>query len=172
VILLARAAALVRSAATILATLAFAAVVLAFGYGVLARYGLHDPSDRAGEAAIILYIWTIMIGGSLAVGLRDQISFDLLVDRMRPPANRIVEGIGMAVAGGILLYALPTTIDYILFLWREKTPAFELSLDKVYFCFIVFHAASAAMLIARAAQCLFGIGADRNPGPDAERGLS
>lgn len=152
-----RAAVLVRSVATIVATLTFAAVVLAFGYGVLARYGLHDPSDRAGEAAIILYIWTIMIGGSLAVGLKDQISFDLLVERMRPPANRIVEGIGMAIAGGVLLYALPTTLDYILFLWREKTPAFELSLDKVYFCFIVFQAASATLLIARALECLFGL---------------
>ena len=159
-----RAVALLRQAATVVATLTFAAVVVAFCYGVFARYVLHHPSDVASETAIILYLWTIMIGGSLAVGLNEHISFDLLVDRLGPRAGRIVEGIGMLIAGGVLLLALPTTIDYVLFLWREKTAALEWPLDKVYSCFIVFQGAMAVGLLARAAECFFGFGgSDEGP---------
>ncbi len=153
-----RAVAILRQIATVVATLAFAALVLVFCYGVVARYVLRSPSDVASEAAVILYLWTIMIGGSLAVTLHDQIGFDLLVNRLGPRRGRIVEGIGALIAGAILLYALPTTIDYVLFLWREKTAALEWPLDKVYSCFILFQGAMALTLLARAAELLFGLG--------------
>jgi hypothetical protein len=40
--------------------------------------------------------------------------------------------------GGIFLYALPAAVDYILFLWRERTPVLRLRLDYIYACFAVF----------------------------------
>jgi TRAP-type C4-dicarboxylate transport system permease small subunit len=66
----------------------------------------------------------------------------------------------MAVArallvGGIFLYALPGTVDYILFLWREKTPVLQLRLDYVYACFGIFAATvpiRAVLTIIRAAR--------------------
>lgn len=148
---------IVRKVATVVATLTFAGVVLAFVYGVVARYVLRDPSNVADETAVILYIWTIMIGGSLAVGLESQISFELLVDRLRGRGGRWVEALGMLIAGAILLYALPTTIDYVRFLWREKTAALEFSLDKVYACFILFQGATSIALLARAINLAFGL---------------
>lgn len=164
------AVAIMRKIATVVATLAFAALVLVFCYGVFARYVLRSPSDVASEAAVIIYLWTIMIGGALAVKLHDHIGFDLLVDRLGPRSSRIVEGLGALIAGGILLYALPTTIDYVLFLWREKTAALQWPLDKVYSCFIVFQGAMALSLLARAAELLFGRGrADGEPPLEAER---
>jgi TRAP-type C4-dicarboxylate transport system permease small subunit len=153
-----RAVEALRQIATVVATLAFAALVLVFCYGVIARYVLHDPSDIASEGAVILYLWTIMIGGALAVTLHDHIGFELLVQRLGQRSGRIVEGVGALIAGAILLYALPTTIDYVLFLWREKTAALEWPLDKVYSCFILFQGAMALSLLARAAVLLFGVG--------------
>jgi len=165
-----RAVAILRKIATVVATLAFAALVLVFCYGVIARYILHNPSDVASEAAVILYLWTIMIGGALAVRLHDHIGFDLLVHRLKPRSGQIVEAVGALIAGTILLYALPTTIDYVLFLWREKTAALEWPLNKVYSCFILFQGAMALSLLARAAELLFGIGgADGGPAAEAER---
>jgi len=170
-----RAAAVIRSIATVVATLAFAAVVVAFAYDVASRYVLNKPSDVAGEAAVVLYLWAVMIGGSLAVTLNEHISFDLLVDRLGPRAGGALEALGMFIAGAVLLYALPTTIDYVLFLWREKTAALELPLDKVYACFIVFQGAMAVTLLARAADIAFGLGRrDGGEGPprfEPERGL-
>lgn len=150
----------IRQVATVVATFTFAGVVLAFAYGVIARYVLRNPSSVADESAVILYLWTIMIGGSLAVGLSDQISFELLVDRLRGRGGRWIEALGMLIAGAILLYALPTTIDYVRFLWREKTPALELSLDKVYACFVLFQGATSVALLARAIGLALGLSRD------------
>lgn len=147
----------IRKVATVVATLTFTGVVLAFAYGVIARYVLRNPSSVADESAVILYLWTIMIGGSLAVGLGDQISFELLVDRLRGRGGRWIEALGMLIAGAILLYALPTTLDYVRFLWREKTPALELSLDKLYACFVLFQGATSIALLARAIDLAFGL---------------
>jgi TRAP-type transport system small permease protein len=158
-----RVAAVIFRVATVFATLTFAAVVAAFAYGVFARYALHNPSDVAGELSIVFYLWTVMIGGSLAVSLDSHISFELLVDRLPPRAGRAVEATGAAIAGAVLLYALPTTLDYVRFLWREKTPSLELPLDKVYACFVVFQAAMAVLLLARAAMLIFGA----RQGPEA-----
>jgi TRAP-type C4-dicarboxylate transport system permease small subunit len=150
------AVAAVRKVATVVATLTFAGVVIAFAYTVFSRYVLHNPSSVADEIAIVLYLWTIMIGGSLAVSLDDQISFELLVDRLRGRGGRWVEAIGMFIAGAILLYALPTTADYVRFLWREKTAALEFPLDKVYACFVLFQGATSIALLARAVDLAFG----------------
>lgn len=165
----------IRKVATVVATLTFTGVVLAFAYGVVARYVLRNPSSVADETAVILYLWTIMIGGSLAVGLADQISFELLVDRLRGRGGRWVEALGMAIAGAILLYALPTTLDYVRFLWREKTPALELSLDKVYACFVLFQGATSMALLARAVDLAFGLSdrpEDAGPAGDAGKRAS
>ena len=39
---------------------------------------------------------------------------------------------------GLFLWALPGVIDYIAFLWRERTPVLSLRLDFVYACFAFF----------------------------------
>jgi TRAP-type C4-dicarboxylate transport system permease small subunit len=155
--LLHRLAELICRVATVFATLAFGAVVAAFAYGIFARYVLNNPSDVASELSIVFYLWAVMIGGSLAVSLNMHISFELLVDRLPMRAGRAVEGIGAAIAGGVLLYTLPTTLDYVLFLWREKTPSLELPLNRVYFCFVIFQTAMAVTLLSRAATLAFGI---------------
>ena len=158
-----RVAALICRVATVFATLAFTAVVVAFAYGVFARYVLNNPSDVASELSIVFYLWAVMIGGSLAVSLDHHISFELLVDRLPPRVGRAVEAIGAAIAGAVLLYALPTTLDYVRFLWREKTPSIELPLDKVYACFVVFQAAMAVLLLARAVT----LALDKRPDAEA-----
>ena len=47
----------------------------------------------------------------------------------------IVRGLLFA---GLFAYVLPDTIDYIQFLWRERTPVLGLRLDYVYLCFGLF----------------------------------
>jgi TRAP-type C4-dicarboxylate transport system permease small subunit len=42
------------------------------------------------------------------------------------------------LAAGLFAYVLPDTVDYIAFLWRERTPVLGWRLDHVYLCFGVF----------------------------------
>ena len=65
--------------------------------------------------------------------------------RRRPSA--IVALIRAFLIGGIFAWALPGSLDYIRFLWREHTPVLNLPLDLVYSCFGLFLVA----VIARAA---------------------
>ena len=122
-------------AATLAATLGLGAVVLAFLWTVVFRYVLGRPSETSEEISIVVYLWVVMIGGGVALGLREHIAFDLAIDRVPDRAGRALAAAGSLAAGLILLVCLPVTFDYVLFLWREKTPALEIGLDRLYLCF-------------------------------------
>ena len=95
--------------------------------------------------------WT----AALTVPLREHVSFDLLLEAMPAPARRLI-GIGTSLAVGIaLVAALPKTIGYVAFLWRERTAALEWRLDYVYACFPLFIGAAGLAFLADALrQCL------------------
>ena len=59
----------------------------------------------------------------------------------------------IAIIAGIFVYAAPGAIDYIQFLWRERTPVMQWRLDYVYACFGIFLVA----VILRALWFLFGL---------------
>ena len=44
----------------------------------------------------------------------------------------------LAIMLAIFLYAAPGAIDYIQFLWRERTPVLQWRLDIIYACFGIF----------------------------------
>ena len=61
----------------------------------------------------------------------------------------------LVLIGGVFAVALPGSLGYIRFLWREHTPVLNLPLDLVYSCFGVFLVAvilRAAISAVRAAR--------------------
>jgi TRAP-type C4-dicarboxylate transport system permease small subunit len=67
------------------------------------------------------------------------------------------------LVGGIFLCALPASVDYILFLWRERTPVMGWRLEYVYACFALFMLAITVRLAYRLVLLL---------GPRWRQGLS
>lgn len=127
-----------RLAANVVAALMFAAVFLLFCLKIGMRYFLHDELAWTDEVAIILFIWIIFWANSFLLSDHDHIRFDLVLHMVGPKVRRLM-AVGRALLiGGLFLYALPETLDYILFLWRERTPVLGLKLDYVYMCFGVF----------------------------------
>jgi TRAP-type C4-dicarboxylate transport system permease small subunit len=61
---------------------------------------------------------------------------------------------GTGIAGAILLAALPVTLDYIAFLWRERTPALMWPLNRAYAVFGLFQGMVGLRLILRALAAL------------------
>ena len=57
---------------------------------------------------------------------------------LSPPWRRAAAIARLVIIGGLFLWALPGVIDYIAFLWRERTPVLSLRLDFVYSCFGLF----------------------------------
>lgn len=134
----ARTVRLLRLGADGVAALMFAAVFVIFCAKIVARYGEHAEMAWADEVSVILFIWMVFWANAFMLAERDHIRFDLVTHAVPPRVRRwMAIGRGLLFAG-LFAYVAPDTIDYILFLWRERTPVLGLRLDYVYLCFGVF----------------------------------
>jgi TRAP-type C4-dicarboxylate transport system permease small subunit len=129
---------LARLVANLVAAAMFAAVFVIFCAKIVARYGGHAEMAWADEVSIILFIWIIFWANAFILTERDHIRFDLVTHAVSPRIRRPMAIARALLIGGIFAYATPATLDYIRFLWRERTPVLELPLDWVYLCFGVF----------------------------------
>jgi TRAP-type C4-dicarboxylate transport system permease small subunit len=136
-----------------LACAMFAAVFLIFIYKIIMRYVAHDAVAWADEISVVLFIWIIFWANAFVVEDRRQITFDLVYRHLGPHGQRAAAMLRLAIIGGIFVYAAPGAIDYILFLWRERTPVLQWRLDIIYACFGVFLVA----VILRSAFGLVGL---------------
>jgi TRAP-type C4-dicarboxylate transport system permease small subunit len=119
-------------------SLMFAGVFVVFVYKIVMRYALGDAVAWADEVCVILFVWIIFCANAFVVSDRRQITFDLVYRLLSPRARRVSRMVRLIVVGGLFAWALPAVIDYILFLWRERTPVLSLPLDIVYSCFGLF----------------------------------
>src|SRR6185437_12345745 len=88
--------------------------------------------------SVILFIWIVFWANAFLVPDKAQITFDLVYRPLPDNAKRAFALARLVLVGGIFVWALPGSLDYILFLWREKTPVLELRLDYIYSCFGLF----------------------------------
>ncbi len=129
---------LVRLVVDLVAAAMFAAVFVIFCAKIVARYGEHAEMAWADEVSIILFIWIIFWANAFILSDRDHIRFDLITHAAPPGVRRVMGIVRGVLFAGLFLYVMPGTIDYILFLWRERTPVLGWRLDYVYSCFGVF----------------------------------
>ena len=137
---------LLRKLADWAACAMFVAVFLIFNYKIFTRYFEHDEAVWADEVLVILFVWIIFWTNAFLLRDKEQISFDLVYRLLPDETKRYVAIARVALIGGIFAWALPGSLDYIRFLWREHTPVLNLPLDWVYACFGIFLVA----VIARA----------------------
>jgi TRAP-type C4-dicarboxylate transport system permease small subunit len=127
-----------RQLAGLVAGLMFVAVFLIFNYKIITRYLGHEEAVWADEVSVILFIWIIFWANAFLLRDKDQITFDLVYRQVGDRAKRWMAIARLLLVGGIFLWALPGSVDYILFLWRERTPVLNLRLDIIYSCFGIF----------------------------------
>jgi TRAP-type C4-dicarboxylate transport system permease small subunit len=137
-----------RQGADWIAGAMFASVFLIFNYKIFTRYFEHNEAVWADEVLVILFIWIIFWANAFLLPDKNQITFDLVYRLLPPQAKRACALARYILVGGIFVWALPGSLDYILFLWRERTPVLNIRLDLVYSCFGMF-------LIAVIARALF-----------------
>ncbi|WP_293797562.1 TRAP transporter small permease [uncultured Bosea sp.] len=127
-----------RRFAALVPALLFALVFLIFNYKIITRYLEHDEAAWADEISVILFIWIIFWANAFVVRDREQITFDLAYRPLPDRWKRVVALARLVIVGGIFAAALPGSLDYIAFLWRERTPVLNLRLDIIYSCFGLF----------------------------------
>jgi TRAP-type C4-dicarboxylate transport system permease small subunit len=127
-----------KRAADIVASLMFACVFVVFVYKIAMRYLAGDAIAWADEISVVLFIWMVFWANAFVVEDRQQIRFDLLYRVLPDGGKRAAAVIRLVLVGGLFAWALPGIVDYVLFLWRERTPVLQLRLDVVYSCFALF----------------------------------
>jgi TRAP-type C4-dicarboxylate transport system permease small subunit len=135
----------------------FAIVFAVFLYKIVMRYVFGDAVAWADEVTIVLFIWIVFIANAFLVPDKRQICFDLIDRNLPDGGRRAVAILRMLLIGGIILWSLPGALDYIHFLWRERTPVLLWRLDLVYSCFGIF-------LVATVLRMVFQIVALTRPG--------
>lgn len=122
----------------IVTTLIFAAIFAIFIYAITLRYVFDRPVAWADELNIILLLWVMFLGGAFVLRDNEHVAFDIVWNAARPPVRRVMGIVAALAFGGLFLAALPGTLSYIGFLWRERTTVLEWRLDWVYACFGLF----------------------------------
>ena len=143
---------LLTRAAEALCAAGFAGVFVVFVYKIAMRYLAHDAVAWADEVSVVLFVWIVFVANALVVPDRNQIAFDLFYRHVGPSAQRWVGLFRALLIGGIVAAALPGSLDYIAFLWRERTPVLLWRLDIVYACFGLFLVATLVRLAIRVVQ--------------------
>ena len=144
-----------KRVADALAALLIAAVLFAVLFGIARRYLLGAPLPWTDELSAVLFVWAVFWAAAFVVPVRDHVRFDLVLDALPPKAQRVI-GIAVSVMVGLaLLAALPKTIEFVGFLWRERTAALQWRLDYVYACFPLFMGAAGLHFLGHAVRlCL------------------
>jgi TRAP-type C4-dicarboxylate transport system permease small subunit len=145
-------AARLRQSADWIACAMFATVFVVFNYKIFTRYFEHDEAVWADEVLVILFVWIVFWANAFLLRDKEQITFDLVYRLLPPRAKRAVALARAILIGGIFACALPGSLDYIRFLWREHTPVLNLPLDWVYACFGLFLIAVIARELLAAAR--------------------
>ena len=123
---------LLRRAANAIGVLLFALLFLVFVVQVTARFAFDKPLAWTDELAVILYLWAILWGASLVCEDRENVAFDLLYQKASPALQRAMAITACALIGVLTAWALPGSLDYILFMQRESTPVLGLPFNWVF----------------------------------------
>jgi TRAP-type C4-dicarboxylate transport system permease small subunit len=151
-----------RNAANALGGVLFLALFAVFVLQVVARFGFNRPLPWTDEAAVILYVWVILWASALMVPAREQVAFDLLWNAAPRRVRRWMAVAGHGLIGGLSLWALPATWDYVRFMGREGTPVLGLSFQWVFLPLVLLFVALAVRSGWAIVQALRGQGLDES----------
>jgi TRAP-type C4-dicarboxylate transport system permease small subunit len=127
----------------------FGAFLLQIG----SRYLLPNPVPWTDEVALIAFLWLVFWVGGLMLRDGDHVRFDIVAKALPPRGQRACAVVGHLLVAGLFGAAVPTSLDYIAFLWREMTPVLLIPLDWVFACFGLAMVA----IVLRALMALAGL---------------
>jgi TRAP-type C4-dicarboxylate transport system permease small subunit len=111
-------------------------------------YLVGQPIQWADEFVTIAAMWLIFWMSALAVRERDHVAVDIVFMAFPLKARRVLALLSAAFFGAVFAAALPSTVDYILFLWRQRTNILEWRLDFVFMCLPLFFVAVVVRALA------------------------
>jgi len=140
----------------------FLTLFIVFVIQVTARFGFNRPMAWTDEAAVILYVWVILWSAAFVVPEREHVAFDLIWNSVNLPTRKVMRVAGNLLIGGVALYGIPATWDYVHFMKRESSPVLGISFMLVFLPFVL-------LLVALVVRSVWAIwNAFRGVGLEAE----
>ena len=153
-----------KKAADLIGGTLFLTLFIVFVIQVTARFGFNRPMAWTDEAAVILYVWVILWSAAFVVPEREHVAFDLIWNSVNLPTRKVMRVAGNLLIGGVALYGIPATWDYVHFMKRESSPVLGISFMLVFLPFVlllvalVVRKASSRSMSSRGVTCSGGIG--------------
>jgi TRAP-type C4-dicarboxylate transport system permease small subunit len=122
----------------------FVAIFAVFVAAVAMRYLVRAPIQWADEFVTIAAMWVVFWSAAFVLRDREHVAIAAAHDALPPQGRRIGRVAAALLLGGLFAAALPPVLDYVLFLWRQRTNILEWRLDVVFLCLPLFLAAAAA----------------------------
>lgn len=151
-----------KKAADLIGGTLFLTLFIVFVIQVTARFGFNRPMAWTDEAAVILYVWVILWSAAFVVPEREHVAFDLIWNSVNLPTRKVMRVTGNLLIGGVALYGIPATWDYVHFMKRESSPVLGISFMLVFLPFVLLLVA----LVVRSAWAIWN--AFRGVGLEAE----
>jgi len=151
-----------KKAAELIGGTLFLTLFIVFVIQVTARFGFNRPMAWTDEAAVILYVWVILWSAAFVVPEKEHVAFDLIWNSVNLPTRKVMRVAGNLLIGGVALYGIPATWDYVHFMKRESSPVLGISFMLVFLPFVLLLVA----LVVRSASAIWN--AYRGVGLEAE----
>ena len=155
--------------------LAFIAIFAVFVAAVVMRYIVGRPIQWSDEFVTIAAMWLIFWMSAFAVRELDHVTVDLAYNALGPRGRRIAALFSAGFFGAVFAIAIPSVVDYILFLSRKRTDILEWRYDIVFMCLPLFFAAVVVRQIAKIVRLLspdwrdYVMGPHETPRPEESR---
>lgn len=149
-----------KKAAAAIGGALFLSLFVVFVIQVTARFGFGKPLAWTDEAAVILYIWVILWAAAFVVPEREHVVFDLVWNSVGRRARQVMQIVGNLLIGGLALYGIPASWDYVQFMSREGTPVLGVPFMWVFFPFMLLLTALVVRSLLAIWQAARGVNLD------------
>jgi TRAP-type C4-dicarboxylate transport system permease small subunit len=128
----------IRRGAELFSAAMFAIMFGAFVLQVVSRYVFDAPVSWTIEICSIAYIWIVFFSSVTILRPDQHITFDMVYEVLTPHWKRWFAIVTTASLFSIFLICLPGTLDYLVFVGKNKTLILRIRLDLIYACFGIF----------------------------------
>ncbi|NMB17703.1 MAG: TRAP transporter small permease [Firmicutes bacterium] len=88
---------------TILGVLTLAGIIICNSLGVFFRYVLRDPFTWTEELSVILFIWVVFLGSTVAAGAKRHVVVDVIVNRVSKEHQARIDILTRLISLGFLV---------------------------------------------------------------------
>lgn len=116
----------------------FCIMFIVFVAQIFSRYVLRAPLAWAYEVTVSCYLWLVVLGACLAQRERAHVVFTLITDKLPLRWEAFCTFLGNLLIVVAFSWSFLPSVDFVVFMGRQKTSVLKIGLNIVYAPYIPF----------------------------------